>query len=99
MSSSDTWLNVLSGISQELFDKICLRDASGNMVDRSTLLGSIGGGITDMISQSSELVVTTNGTTKVLTLNHSGYLSTSHKAARVGNQTVKFGAYDIRSRI
>ena len=32
MSSSDTWLNVLSGISQELFDKICLRDASGNMI-------------------------------------------------------------------
>ena len=73
MSSHDTWLNVLTGISQGSFDKIYLKDASGNMVDLLTLLGTLGGGITDVISQSSELVVTTNGTTKVLTLNLGGY--------------------------
>ena len=63
MSSYDTWLNVLTGISQGSFDKIHLRDANGNMVDLLTLLGSLGS-VTDVISNSSELVVTTNGTTK-----------------------------------
>ena len=55
------------------------------MVDLFTLLGTLGGGINDVISQSNELVVTTNGTTKVLTLNPSGYLSTSHEAGKVEN--------------
>ena len=59
------------------------------MVDLLTLLGSIGGGITDVISQSSELVVSTNGTTKILTLNLSGYLSSSHEAGKVGNAKVR----------
>ena len=59
MSSYDTWLNVLTGISQGSFDKIYLRDASGNMVDLLTLLGSLGS-VTDVISNSSELVVTTS---------------------------------------
>ena len=59
MSSYDTWLNVLTGISQGSFDKIYLRDASGNMVDLLTLLGSLGS-VTDVISNSSELVVTMN---------------------------------------
>ena len=77
MSSYDTWLNVLTGISQGAFDKIYLRDASGNMVDLLTLLGTLGGGITNVISQSSELVVTTNGTTKILTLTLGGYSTTS----------------------
>ena len=72
MSSYDTWQNALTGISQGSFDKIYIRDASGNMVDLLTLLGSIGG-ITDVISQSSELVVTTNGATKILTLNLGRY--------------------------
>ena len=85
MSSYDTWLNVLTGISRGSFDKIYIRDANGNMVDLLTLLGSIGGGLTDVISQSSELVVTTNGTTKILTLNLGGYLSSSHEAGKVGN--------------
>ncbi len=60
MSSYDTWLNVLTGMSQGSFDKVYLRDASGNMVDLLTLLGTLGGGITDVISQSSELAVTTS---------------------------------------
>ena len=68
MSSRETWLNVLTGISQGSFDKIYLRDANGNVVDLLTLLGSLGS-VTDVISKSSELVVTTNGTTKILTLN------------------------------
>ena len=75
MSSYDTWLNVLTGISQGSFDKIYIRDASGNMIDLLTLLGSLGGGITDLTSNSSELVVTTNGTTKILTLNLGGYVT------------------------
>ena len=76
MSSYDTWLNVLTGISQGSFDKIYLRDASGNMVDLLTLLGSLGS-VTDVISNSSELVVTTNGTTKVLTLSLGGYVTST----------------------
>jgi hypothetical protein len=98
MSSYDTWHNLLSGISQGSFDKIYLRDASGNMVDLLTMIGALGGGITDVISQSSELVVTTNGTTKILTLNLSGYLSSSHEASHVGAANVAFGAFDINTR-
>ena len=98
MSSYDTWLNVLTGMSQGSFDKIYLRDASGNMVDLLTQLGTLGGGITDVISQSSELVVTTNGTTKILALNLGGYLSSSHEASHVGAANVAFGAFDINTR-
>ena len=98
MSSHDTWLNVLTGISQGSFDKIYLKDASGNMVDLLTLLGTLGGGITDVISQSSELVVATNGTTRILTLNLSGYLSSSHEASHVGAANVAFGVFDINTR-
>ena len=98
MSSYDTWLNVLTGISQGSFDKIYIRDANGSMVDLLTLLGSIGGGITDVISQSSELVVTTTGTTKILMLNLGGYLSSSHEASNVGAANVAFGAFDINTR-
>ena len=98
MSSFDTWLNVLIGISQGSFDKIYIRDASGNMVDLLTLLGTLGGGITDVISQSSELVVTTSGTTKILTLNLSGYLSSSHEASNVGAANVAFGAFDANTQ-
>jgi hypothetical protein len=74
MSTYDTWLNVLTGLSQGSFDKIYTKDASGNIVDLLTLLGSLGSA-TDVISNSSELVVTTNGTTKILTLNLSRYVS------------------------
>ena len=91
MSSYDTWLNVLTGISQGSFDKIYLQDASGNMVDLLTLLGTLGGGITDVISQSSELVVSTNGATKILTLNLGGYLSSAHEASNVGAANVASG--------
>ena len=76
MSSYDTWLNVLTGISQGSFDKIYLRDANGNMVDLLTLLGSLGS-VTDVISNSSELVVTTSGSTKILTLNLGGYVTST----------------------
>ena len=46
------------------------------MVDLLTLLGSLGS-VTDVISNSSELVVTTNGTTKILTLNLGGYVTSA----------------------
>ena len=68
--------NILTGISQGSFDKIYLRDASGNMVDLLTLLGSLGS-VTDVISNSSELVVTSSGTTKILTLNLGGYVTST----------------------
>ena len=90
MSSYDTWLNVLTGISQGSFDKIYLRDASGNMVDLLTLLGTLGGGITDVISQSSELVVTTNGSTKILTLNlEAGHAPTLLRRSRSREQSAE----------
>ena len=76
MSSYEAWLNVLTGISQGSFDKIYLRDASGNMVDLLTLLGSLDS-VMDVISNSSELVVTMNGTTKILTLNLGGYVTST----------------------
>ena len=98
MSSYDTWLNVLTGISQGSFDKIYLRDANENMVDLLTLLGTLDGGITDVISQSSELVVSTNGATRILTLNLGGYLSSAHEASNVGAANVAFGAFDINTR-
>lgn len=98
MSSYDTWLNVLTRISEGSFDKIYLRDASKNMVDLLTLFGILGGGITDVILQNSELIVTTNGTSKILTLNLSGYLSSSHEAGKVGNANVACGAFDINTQ-
>jgi len=67
-------LNVLTGISQGSFDKIYLRHADGNMVDLLTLPGNLGS-VTDVISSRNELVVTTNGTTKILTLNLGGYVT------------------------
>ena len=86
MSSYDTWLNVLTGISQGSFDKIYLRDASGNMVDLLTLLGSLGS-VTDVISNTSELVVTTSGTTKILTLNLGGYVTSTALASALAAYT------------
>ena len=62
------------------------------------LLENLGGEITDVISQSSELVVSTNGATKILTLNLGGYLSSSHEAGKVGNANVALGAFDINTR-
>ena len=97
MASYETWKNILTGISQGSFDKIYLRDASGNMVDLLTLLGSLGS-VTDVISNSSELVVTTSGTTKILTLNLGGYpTSTTLTNALAANtdtnaQTIFLGA-------
>ena len=48
MSSYDTWLNVLTGISQGFFDEIYIRDANGNVVDILKLVGggSSGGAVT-----------------------------------------------------
>ena len=36
MSSYDTWHNLLSGISQESFDKIYVKDSNGAMTDHIT---------------------------------------------------------------
>ena len=96
MSSYDTWHNILTGISQGSFDKIFLRDASGNMVDLLTLLGPLGGGITDIISQSCELLVTTKGSTKTPTLILSGYIPISHEAYNVGLTNVNFGRKTVK---
>ena len=74
MSSYVTWLNVLTGISQGLrqdLHKRCEREH-----DRFAYsVKELGSGITDLNSNSSELVVTTSGTNKILTLNLSGYVA------------------------
>ena len=44
-------------------------------MDLLTLLGSIGGGITDVISQCNERVITTTATTKILTPSLVGYVT------------------------
>ena len=43
-------------------------------------------------------MVSTNGATKILTLNLGGYLSSSHEAGKVGNANVALGAFDINTR-
>lgn len=87
---------MLTGISQGSFNKIYIRDASGNMVDVLMLLGSIGAGTIDVISQSSELVVSTTGTTEILTLNLGSYMSSWHEDSHVGAAKVGFGGvFDI----
>ena len=45
----------------------------GIIVDLGTLLSTLGVGLTDAVSQSSEPIVRTNGMTKVLTLSVAGY--------------------------
>ena len=72
MSSYDTWLNVLTGISQGSFDKIYLRDASGNMVDLLTIigLGGGGGGGGTVTSATAPLAIDSNG---VLSISLAGY--------------------------
>ncbi len=44
MSTSDSWLNLLTGISQGRFHSIYIDDGNGNYVDILTLMGSGGGG-------------------------------------------------------
>ena len=67
MSSYDAWLNVLTSISQWAFDKIYIKDASGNMVDLLTLLGGGGGGI--VTSVAAPLSISSGA----LSLNLSGF--------------------------
>ena len=45
MSSYDTWLNVLTGISQGSFDTLYVKNASGDMVNVLTLIGASAGAV------------------------------------------------------
>jgi hypothetical protein len=68
MPSYDTWLNVLTGISQGTFDQIYLRDSSGNIVDLLTLIASGGGGAGGTVSSATLPLSIAGG---VLSLNSS----------------------------
>ena len=45
MPSYDTWLNVLTGISQGSFDTLYVKSASGDMVNVFTLIGASAGAV------------------------------------------------------
>ncbi len=62
MSSYDTWHNLLSGISQGSFDKIYVRDASGQMVDLLTLISSGHTGFVTNVALTTALAAYTDTT-------------------------------------
>ena len=45
MSSYDTWLNILTGISQGSFDTLYVKNANGDMVNVLTLIGTSAGAV------------------------------------------------------
>ncbi len=92
MSSYDSWLNVLTGISQGSFDKIVIKDVNGQMVDILTLISGGGGGA---VSSATLPLSISNG---VLSISLAGYIPTSHEANKVGIANVDFGAFDIRTQ-
>ena len=92
MSSYDSWLNVLTGMSQGSFDKIFIKDVNGQMVDILTLISGGGGGA---VSSATLPLSISNG---VLSISLAGYIPTSHEANKVGIANVDFGAFDIRTQ-
>ena len=92
MSSYDTWHNLLSGISQGSFDKICIKDANGVMTDLLTLIGAATGAA---VNSATAPLSINNG---VLSINLTGYIPTSHESYNVGQANVNFGAYDARTQ-
>ena len=92
MSSYDTWHNLLSGISQGSFDKICIKDANGVMTDLLTLIGAAAGAA---VNSATAPLSINNG---VLSINLTGYIPTSHESYNVGQANVNFGAYDARTQ-
>ena len=68
--------SVTTGLSESTFTKLYLVNSSGDPEDILTLINS-SGGVSNITSGSSELVVTTNGNTKILTLNLGSYMLSS----------------------
>ena len=102
MSSYDSWHNLLSGISQGSFDKIYLRDASGNMVDLLSLVGA-GSSITSataplnissgVLSIDLSSYTDTAGLTTLL----AGKMSTTHEANKIGTADITH-LFDFKSQ-
>ena len=104
MSSYDTWLNVLTGISQGSFDTLYVKNASGDMVNVLTLIGASAGAVSSAtaplnISSGILSIDLSNYTnTAGLTTLMAGKLDTSHEAGKIGNTKIAFGAFDINTR-
>ena len=90
MSSYDTWLNVLTGISQESFDTLYVKNASGDMVNVLTLIGASAGAVSSAtaplnISSGILSIDLSNYTnTAGLTTLLGGKISTTHEANKIG---------------
>ena len=94
MSSYDTWLNVLTGMSQGSFDKVYLRDASGNMVDLLTLLAGAGGTVT-----SATLPLSINS--GALSLDVSGFCTSASSPLSLtgGQMTIDLTSYSTTTQM
>ena len=94
MSSYDTWLNVLTGISKGSFDNVYLRDASGNMVDLLTLLAGAGGTVT-----SATLPLSINS--GALSLDLSGFCTSASTPLSLtsGQVTIDLTSYSTTSQM
>ena len=79
--TSETFLNVYTGISQGRFDRIYLRTSQGQYVDLLSLLGSGGSGSGIVTSASAPLAVTAGN----LTIDLSTYLTSSQITAAIAN--------------
>ena len=88
MSSYDTWHNLLSGISQGSFDKICVKDSNGAMTDILTLLAGAGGTVT-----SATLPLNINS--GVLSLDLSGFCTSASTPLSLtgGQMTIDLTSY------
>ena len=90
MSSYDTWLNVLTGISQGSFDTLYVKNASGDMVNVLTLIGASAGAVssaTAPLNISSGILSIDLGNytnTAGLTTLLGGKISTTHEANKIG---------------
>ena len=90
MSSYDTWLNVLTGISQGSFDTLYVKNASGDMVNVLTLIGASAGAVSSAtaplnISSGILSIDLSNYTnTAGLTTLLGGKISTTHEANKIG---------------
>ena len=75
-----TMSSVTTGLSEGTFTKLYLVNSSGDPEDIIDIINA-SGGVTDVTSGSSELVVSTSGNTKILTLNLGSYMLSSAIAA------------------
>jgi len=94
MSSYDTWLNVLTGISQGSFDTLYVKNASGDMVNVLTLIGASAGAV-------SSATAPLNISSGILSIDLSNYTNTAGLATLLGgkisttHEANKIGAADV----